>query len=121
MKKVALEAALVLSLLCFSALAPNAFAHGGHIWFVSPEQNSAVEGTVTFEVAAPYAKNRYIHISVTKEDKQEPVWEGLVTLGDRKYSLRVDTKDWDKGNYTAEVTLVGGIFQHPVRRDFVVK
>lgn len=38
-------------------------AHGTHIWFVSPEQNAAVPDSVTFEVEAPYAKNRYIHLA----------------------------------------------------------
>lgn len=104
-----------------SLLLQQAAAHGTHIWFVSPEQNAAVEKSVVFEVKAPYAKNRYIHISVTREGKEKPAWEGLVPLGDKKYTIEVDVSDWEKGKYKADVTLLGGLVQHPLWRDFVVR
>jgi len=119
MKRLASKVVGVLFFLLGLA-AQQASAHGTHIWFLSPDQNAAVQESVTFEVEAPYAKNQYIHLSVTKEGETKPRWEGLVELRDKQYSVRVDVRDWLKGRYRAEVILLGALVQHPISRDFVI-
>lgn len=113
--------AVLVLFIGFSVFSQTTFAHGTHIWFVLPEQDASLQNNVMLVVEAPYAKNRYIHLRVTKEGEDKPTWEGLITLADKKYSTQIDIKEWSKGKYKAEVVLMGGLVQHPVRRDFVVK
>jgi len=101
--------------------AQQAAAHGTHIWFLSPEQNATVQNSVTFEVTAPYAKNHYISLIVTREGETKPIWEGLIELKDKMYSAQVDVSGWGKGKYQANVILMGAIFQHPVSRDIFIE
>ena len=96
-------------------------AHGKHIWFVSPEQNAKVREKVTFQVTAPYAKNHYIHLSISSEENSTSVWESLIELHDKAYTAQIDTSNWKKGKYKAEVLLMGGLVQHPVYRYFTVE
>ncbi|MDG0980169.1 MAG: hypothetical protein P8O79_10600 [Halieaceae bacterium] len=107
-------------LLAFALPTEHAAAHGDHIWFVLPEENAIVSGVLTFEVQAPYARNQHIHLSITKADGTVPIWQDLVERGADKYSTTVDTSTWGEGVYSAEVVLLGALFQHPMKRRFTV-
>ena len=103
----------------------QASAHGSHIWFVTPEENTVfeagVQNAITFELEAPYSKHRYINLKITKDGEPEAVWEGLVELGNKVYSVQIDLSEWNKGSYKAEVLLVGDIVQYPLSLDFVIE
>ncbi len=120
MNKLAL-AAFLGAAMCFLLPLERAIAHGTHIWFVSPPQNASVTGQVAFVVEAPYAKNTYIHLRITRKGDEKPIEQGLVTLANKKFSTVVDVSSWPKGAYRAEVILLGGLVQHPVLRDFIVE
>ena len=120
MRKVVVKSFFV-SLLVLALTAQQAVAHGTHNWFVSPEQDASVRDRVTFEVEAPYARNHYIHLSVTREGETKPTWQELLELHDKTYSTRVDIQDWAKGKYRAEAILLGALFQHPVRTSVVIQ
>lgn len=109
MKKLILMVCLAVFLACTALSAPAA-AHGTHIWFVSPEPGTVIEKTALLEVKAPYAKNRYIHLRITREGDEQPTWKGLVALADHKYTAQVDVTGWEKGTY-----------KHPVTTEMVVK
>lgn len=104
----------------FSSL-PVALAHGTHIWFVSPLENAVLHDKVLFVVEAPYARNHYIYLTVSKQGDATPAWQGLVTLEDKKYTMRLNVSGWSRGRYSAEVILLGALVQHPVRRDFYLQ
>ena len=109
--------------LCVIALLSSqpVAAHGTHIWFIQPKQDDVVDGLVSFEVEAPYAKNHYINLKITPEGASEPVWEGLVELVDKRYATKIDTHGWKSGKYQAEVILLGALVQHPVALHFSIR
>ena len=116
----------VFGVLLFLGLsAQQVSAHGSHIWFVIPEENtvfkSGVQNVITFKLQAPYSKHRYISLKITKDSQPEAVWEGLVELGNKVYSVQIDISQWSKGSYKAEVLLLGDIVQHPLSLGFVIE